>query len=737
MSTLRDMYVSLYFDDEATSQLTRIDRLIDRIERNFHDLGSVADTSTSSFHEMVSETSHLENEIRDARDEMQSMQSRIDEAEREMSDLRNEVENLNGSASETNTIFGGMAGSVAALVGALGGVAIGATVISTAMEMDAAFGRLEARTGATGAELKELEGVTKEVFRSGFGESITQAADDIATLRGQFKNLTEQELAGTAKGIYTVTESFDQDFNEVSRTVSVLTKNFEGLDATTALDGITYGFQNGLNYSDEFLDTLREYSPQFSEMGMSMENMMSVLQAGSDAGSWSLDKIGDSIKESHLRMSALDKTTVEAYKSMGFKAEEYVGKIAKGGDEGNKAFQEIIGALQKVEDETERNSLATDLFGTTYEDLRENVIFAMADATTATAEFGGATQKAADALHDNFGARMTKVWRDLSIGMAEAFQNEEMQNFMGTVMSDIESAVPSIKSGFSSVADTITNTVVPAYEGFKTGLQWVLDNKEAVISALSGVAAGFTALKVITVVKAALDLYKNSALVSTIATQGFNAALRANPIGMVVTVIGLLVAAGVYLYQNWDTVKAKAGELWVTVKEKFADIKQSVSDFIQPAIGWFETIGQKWDNFKTSLSNFKVPEWVSTIGGKISGAAGKVKGFVTGGLDGSHATGLANVGWDGYRAELHKGEAVLTAKQSNALRSAGMLTENADGTPSLNMGGGNSGTVQQGPAQNGGGNNFVFHINGENAMDIAQKVREAISDYLDEQMQIN
>ena len=34
-----------------------------------------------------------------------------------------------------------------------------------------------------------------------------------------------------------------------------------------------------------------------------------------------LDKVGDAIKESHLRMGALDKATVEAYKSMGFNAE--------------------------------------------------------------------------------------------------------------------------------------------------------------------------------------------------------------------------------------------------------------------------------------------------------------------------------------------------------------------------------------------------------------------------------
>ena len=159
------------------------------------------------------------------------------------------------------------------------------------MEMDAAFSQLEAQTGSTKVGLRDLEGVVKDVFRAGFSENITQASEDIATLRGQFKDFTTTELTGTAKGVYTVTETFNQDFNEVSRTVAVLTRTFKELDATTALDGITYGFQNGLNFSDELLDTLREYAPQFKDMGMSYENMLSVLQSGTEAGAWNLIKL--------------------------------------------------------------------------------------------------------------------------------------------------------------------------------------------------------------------------------------------------------------------------------------------------------------------------------------------------------------------------------------------------------------------------------------------------------------
>jgi len=294
----------------------------------------------------------------------------------------------------------------------------------------------------------------------------------------------------------------------------------------------------------------------------------------------------------------------------------------------------------------------------------------------------------------------------------------------------------------ASFADTMKTTFVAgidvaetAFNGFKAGLGWVIDNKDIVISGLAGIAGGFAALKAITFVKAALDLYKNSTIVSTFATQGFNAALRANPIGMVVTAIGLLVAGGVLLYQNWDTVKAKAGELWSATKEKFAGIKESVSNFVQPAINWFKSLGAKWDNFKKSLSNFKMPTWVTSIG-KAAGAVGNF-------ISGSHATGLERVPYDGYVAELHKDESVLTASQSNTLRRAGILSQGSSGTPELNLdnNSGSSSSIPQplsggnNTTNNSGGNQFIFQISGNNPIDIAKEVRAAISDILDTEMQ--
>lgn len=49
-------------------------------------------------------------------------------------------------------------------------------------------------------------------------------------------------------------------------------------------------------------------------------------------------------------------------------------------------------------------------------------------------------------------------------------------------------------------------------------------------------------------------------------------AMLTNPIGLIITAIGLLIAIGIALYKNWDTVKAKVSELWASFKEKFPSL---------------------------------------------------------------------------------------------------------------------------------------------------------------------
>lgn len=336
-------------------------------------------------------------------------------------------------------------------------VGLGVAAGKVADDLDSSTGRIEARLGVTAERAEELGEVAEDVWKNAFGESVKEAGDAITLVSNNLKDLSDSELKSATEAAYFLSEAFDADLNESTRAAGQLMKDF-GDSSGKSFDLITWGFQNGLDYTGEFLDTIREYSPQFAEMGYTSEQMGNAMKLAFDAGAWSLDKVGDSIKESHLRMGALDKATVDAYKSMGLNAEEYVGEIAKGGETGNKAFQTIVKKLMEVDDATERNALSTALFGTQYEDLREKVIFAMAGASKEIKGLEGTTQRATEAIQRNFGTRLQKVWRDFQSDLKPI--GDELIDIAEDVLPKVSDVVGKVTGAFANMSPEAKNTAL-------------------------------------------------------------------------------------------------------------------------------------------------------------------------------------------------------------------------------------------------------------------------------------
>lgn len=85
----------------------------------------------------------------------------------------------------------------------------------------------------------------------------------------------------------------------------------------------------------------------------------------------------------------------------------------------------------------------------------------------------------------------------------------------------------------------------------------------------------------------------------TVIAKGLGIAVKfmAGPFGIAILVISALVAAGIALYQNWDTVKAKAQELWGNITTYFGGIKDSIisafEDAKQKVAGFFSWLDEK------------------------------------------------------------------------------------------------------------------------------------------------
>jgi hypothetical protein len=159
------------------------------------------------------------------------------------------------------------------------------------------------------------------------------------------------------------------------------------------------------------------------------------------------------------------------------------------------------------------------------------------------------------------------------------------------------------------ISDTLTNTVGKAIEYVSGAIKWLKDNMNWLLPVASGLLATFIAYNVINSV---VDKFKDlsNVLKGVSAAQGMlNFVMSLNPIALVAIAIGVLIAAGVALWKNWDTISAKASELWTNIKSGFKGFVNYIVDGINTLTKGINSVG------------IKVPDWIPGVGGKTFGFA--------------------------------------------------------------------------------------------------------------------
>ena len=328
-------------------------------------------------------------------------------------------------------------------------LAAGTAVGKFAIDAENSMAMLQGQLGLTAEETEQLQEVAQNVYENGYGDSIESCVADLALLRQnvrESKDWTEDMTQSTLEQIETITALFDTNADEVTRTVQVMKSSGLIENVSEGLDIITYGFQNGANYSGEMLDTLREYSPQFVKLGLDADSAMQLMIQGAENGAFNLDKVGDALKELSIRVVDGSDTTKQGFEAMGLSADEMAQKFAAGGDTAKAAFQETLEGLASIEDPVERNIAGVNLFGTMWEDLGETVILSLADVEGGLEGVEGATERAGEGLNNTFSARATSLAREFKDSLLP----------LGEALLDIgEDILPEIKEGVEDFADVM------------------------------------------------------------------------------------------------------------------------------------------------------------------------------------------------------------------------------------------------------------------------------------------
>ena len=538
------------------------------------------------------------------------------------------------------------------------------------------------------------------------------------------------------------------------------------------------------------------------------------------------------------------------------------------GDTGTatEASQLLAQLADSAEDVSVWTNIAAGVSGTFGESLP---IESLIEAANETAKVGTVTGTLADALNwvgiseDEFNAKLaactTEADRNQLImetlatqydDASEAFyrnnealvESRENQRRITDTLADVGDSVanvknelldefaPAIETAGETVSGFLDNLDVEAIADNISGFfKTIVDNGPTIISIIAGIASGFLAWNVVTTIQgviSAINAFKLANEGASIAQLALNAAMNANPIGIVITAITALItvlgtlwatnegfrdavvgiweqikaafvgaweaiqsaweAAAPYFQAIWDNIvaiftpvaeflggvfsaawngitaawDAASGyfsNIWNTIKGIFSVVESVLQGDFQGAweaiqgvfSGWADYFGGLWDSvtdafagvwdwfvgigedivngIKQGITNIwdGLVEWFDGLWSSVFGSRKttiEVERRVTGvSIDGSHASGLSYVPFDGYLAELHKGEMVLTRAQAAQMRSIGFEHSG--------LGVASAGIINNMAGNSGGDNSYTFNLVLPDGSKLASYMFRPLTDY--------
>lgn len=384
---------------------------------------------------------------------------------------------------------------------AAAGASIGAALwqgIQGEIEEDKVGALIAASTDSAAGASGRLGDIAGDAFRRNFGDSVQQAGETITAL---FQNnlidttAPEASIQRLTERMLTLQQTTGEGANEISRSVRQMLVTGMADSVSEAMDMIQHATEQGMNVSDDLLDTIQEYSTSFREVGLAGQEAFGLIQQATDAGARNTDIAADAIKEFGIRAQDMSTTSVRGFQTLGLSAEEMTHKITQGGAPARDALRQVLNALQQMEPGFERNQAAVDLFGTKAEDLGD-ALYSM-DLDTAAGkfdDFAGSVFDAANRLGEGQSAwdkfargvgiatdYIGERFDDLGAGMKGLIFGD---NGGGNAFKDTLVALAEAKERFLEGGDTTwLDEIKEKYPGMAASIDdWISKNRDQVDS---------------------------------------------------------------------------------------------------------------------------------------------------------------------------------------------------------------------------------------------------------------
>ena len=398
--------------------------------------------------------------------------------------------------------------------------------------LDQTNDELEQAKKAYGEDSQEVQQLTLAVTKQETALSKTKTEINKATAElNKFENQAD-EAADETEDLAQAERQADDATSQLKGGFSVL----KGALADLAADGIRKvvdGFKELMTAGPEFADEMLTLAKQTSistDTLQEFEYMSGLIDVDVSTIAGSMKKLTKSMASAKGGTGA----TAEAFAQLGISVTDANGNLR----DNEEVFYEAIDALGKIENETERDALAMQLFGKSATDLNPLI------------EAGSDAMKSfADEAHE-----MGYVLNDESLEALGKVQDsfDRFNKKMEAVKNQIAAALaPAIERGMKKVQQVIDGIdwekvgkkIGDAFNKVIDAFEWLLNHGEVVKSAIIGIIAAMAAQKVMTFVQSMQGMVA-AVKAAIVAIKSLTAAMNSNPIMLMVTAIA---AAGVAL----------------------------------------------------------------------------------------------------------------------------------------------------------------------------------------------
>lgn len=283
--------------------------------------------------------------------------------------------------------------------------------------------------------------------------------------------------------------------------------------------------------------------------------------------------------------------------------------------------------------ETTRNAAAMELFGQKYNDLseiqkQETLLKMVEDSQRLSGAMGQAAREA-DGWENVLG-NLKETWRQ--------FQANAGAPFLESLIPIIQKITTAFQGWINSVDwDTFTANIT----GF---VNTVLDNGDTIISVIAGIATGFMAWNVASIIQGvvgAIKAFQAANEGATVAQAALNLVMNANPIGIVITAVAALAASVIALWHTNDDFRNAVISAWEKIKDTISNAVASIRTFFtetipnagRTAVKWFQSIPDQMRDVGRSLLMGLwngISDKVAWLKSKVSGVVDTIKSWFTG-----------------------------------------------------------------------------------------------------------